>query len=333
MEITRVNCPTSKYPTKCPDQTTMEGITVHNTANDASAMAEISYMLGNNQKVSYHAAVDNYRIVEGLPFDRSCYAAGDGRYGFGNAHTINIEICYSLSGGERFDQAEELAAEYIAYLLKLYGWGIEQVGTHQDRSGKYCPHRTLDYGWERFLDKIKSYLEPQPCLGDILDLDLYNNLYTDLQNAFKGNKDLLLKHLYEYGINEGRTFSYVYVPQNYRDKYEDLIKQYNTDWHGLLCHFLSYGIGEGRQGDKVFDVLYYKANQEPVIQAMSNLKVIQHFLNYGINEWRKTSPDFNVNVYKNAEMNGDLRKEFGDNCKKYYEHYIHYGYKENRKCN
>ena len=94
MQITNVVCPTSKYSIKCPDITTKDGICVHNTANDASAMSEISYMLGNNNKVSFHAAVDDERIVTGLPFDRSCYAAGDGRYGSGNANKINIEICY-----------------------------------------------------------------------------------------------------------------------------------------------------------------------------------------------------------------------------------------------
>lgn len=158
MQITNVTCPTSKYSVKCPDVTTKDGICVHNTANDASAMAEVSYMLGNNNKVSFHAAVDNERVVIGLPFDRSCYAAGDGRYGRGNAHKINIEICYSKSGGERFDEAENLAACYIAYLLKQYGWGIEKVSKHQDYSGKYCPHRTLDLGWERFLNKIREQL-------------------------------------------------------------------------------------------------------------------------------------------------------------------------------
>lgn len=165
MQITKVICPTDKYPIKCPDKTTMEGITVHNTYNDASAMAEVSYMLGRPDKVSFHAAVDNYRVVEGLPFDRSCYAAGDGRYGFGNAKTINIEICYSKSGGDNFIEAEKLAAEYIALLLKRYGWGIDRVGTHQMRSGKYCPHRTLDMGWQRFLNIVKEYYdgsEPQP---------------------------------------------------------------------------------------------------------------------------------------------------------------------------
>ena len=162
MQITNVICPESKYSTKCPDVTEKDGICIHNTYNDASAMSEVSYMLGRPEKVSFHAAVDNYRIVTGLPFERSCYAAGDGRYGKGNAHKINIEICYSKSGGEDFEEAEKLAAEYTAYLLKQHGWGIDKVKKHQDFANKYCPHRTLDLGWQRFLDMVSSYLEDKP---------------------------------------------------------------------------------------------------------------------------------------------------------------------------
>lgn len=161
MQITNVVCPEIKYAIKCPDITDKDGVCVHNTYNDASAMSEISYMLGRPDKVSFHAAVDDYRIVTGLPFNRSCFAAGDGRYGKGNAHMINIEICYSKSGGEKFDAAEDLAAAYIAYLLKQYGWGIDRVHKHQDFANKYCPHRTLDLGWERFLNKIKENLRIQ----------------------------------------------------------------------------------------------------------------------------------------------------------------------------
>ncbi len=161
MQITNVVCPTSKYSIKCPDVTTKTRIVVHNTANDASAMSEVSYMLGNGDKCSFHVAVDNYRAVTGLPFNRSCYAAGDGRYGNGNAHGINIEICYSKSGGQNFEESENMAAAYIAYLLKQYGWGIDKVTKHQDYSGKYCPHRTLDLGWERFLNKIRNHLGVQ----------------------------------------------------------------------------------------------------------------------------------------------------------------------------
>ena len=162
MQITNVICPESKYPTKCPDVTEKDGICIHNTYNDASAMSEVSYMLGRPEKVSFHAVVDNYRIVTGLPFERSCYAAGDGRYGKGNAHKINIEICYSRSGGKQFEEAEKLAAEYTAYLLKEYGWGIDRVKKHQDFANKYCPHRTLDLGWQRFLNMVSSYLEDKP---------------------------------------------------------------------------------------------------------------------------------------------------------------------------
>ena len=50
-----------------------------------------------------------------------------------------------------------------------------------------------------------------------------------------------------------------------------------------------------------------------------------------INEWRETSKDFNVRIYRDS--NKDLQKAFGNNCQKYYEHYILYGQAENRKCN
>ena len=146
MEITKVKMPENKYNIKCPYEMKAEGITIHNTANDASAMSEISYMIGNNNKTSFHVAVDNERIVQGIEFNRNAWHAGDGQ-GKGNRKTIGIEICYSKTGGEKFNQAEKLAAEYVAYLLKQYGWGIDKIYKHQDWSNKYCPHRTLDLGW------------------------------------------------------------------------------------------------------------------------------------------------------------------------------------------
>lgn len=76
MKITNVKCPTSKYSIKCPYEMKPEGITVHNTYNNASAMSEISYMLGNNLKTSFHVAVDNERVVTGIPFNRNTWNAG-----------------------------------------------------------------------------------------------------------------------------------------------------------------------------------------------------------------------------------------------------------------
>ena len=162
MLVTKVIMPQNKYARKCPYSMKPEGITIHNTANDASAMSEISYMINNNNQVSFHEAIDDYRIVQGIEHSRNAWHAGDG-HGFGNMRTIGIEICYSKSGGERFEKAERNAAERIAYLMKQYGLNLDNItdtrhtiGTHQNRSGKYCPHRTLDMGLERFYNMIRE---------------------------------------------------------------------------------------------------------------------------------------------------------------------------------
>ena len=157
MQLTKVTCPSNKISIKCPYSMTPTRLVVHNTANDASAMSEISYMLGNKKEVSFHFAVDDYRIVQGIETNRNAWHAGDG-HGKGNMEGIAIEICYSKSGGDRFIKAEQNAAKFIAGLLKERGWGIDKVTKHQDYSGKYCPHRTLDMGWERFLNMIRAEL-------------------------------------------------------------------------------------------------------------------------------------------------------------------------------
>lgn len=149
---------TSKYNIKCPYPMVAEFIVVHNTANDASAANEVAYMIRNDNKVSFHYAVDDKEIVQGIPENRNAWHAGDGANGQGNRKGIGIEICYSKSGGKRFEEAEKLAAKFTAYKLYEKGWGIDKVKKHQDFSGKYCPHRTLDMGWQRFLDMVQSEL-------------------------------------------------------------------------------------------------------------------------------------------------------------------------------
>lgn len=157
MKVRQMLVDPSKYSIKCPYSMNATRIVVHNTANDASANNEVSYMIRNNEKVSFHFAVDDKEIVQGIPLDRNAYHAGDGS-GKGNREGIAVEICYSKSGGDRFVKAEQNAAKFIAQLLKERGWGIDKVTKHQDYSGKYCPHRTLDMGWERFLNMIRAEL-------------------------------------------------------------------------------------------------------------------------------------------------------------------------------
>lgn len=180
----------SKYNTQCPYSMTPEYITIHNTANDASAKNEIAYMKRNNYN-SYHFAVDDIEARQGLPLDRNNFSCGDGANGTGNRKSIAIEICYSKSGGARYVQAEENCVQLVAYLLKKYGLGVDRVKKHQDWSGKYCPHRILaENRWESFKDRVRQAMggapAPQPTssfkVGDnvrIRTADHYNYYVAD----------------------------------------------------------------------------------------------------------------------------------------------------------
>ena len=149
----------SKYPVQCPYEMTPAYITIHNTANDASALNEITYMKKNSYN-SYHFAVDDIEARQGLPLDRNNFSCGDGANGTGNRKSIAIEICYSKSGGSKYVKAEENSVQLVAMLLKKYGFGIDRVKKHQDWSGKYCPHRILaENRWETFKNRIKEAME------------------------------------------------------------------------------------------------------------------------------------------------------------------------------
>ena len=190
MNVIKNLCPQNKWSTKCPYSMTPRLIVVHNTANDAPAKNEVAFMIGNNESTSYHYAVDDIEVVQAIPENRTAWHAGDGM-GRGNMYGIGIEICYSLSGGKRFEKAEENAAELIASILKRYGWGIEKVTKHQDYSGKYCPHRTLDMGWERFLNKVREKMEG-------LTMSQYEELKDLLEGIEKRLDKLEDKMIYNY---------------------------------------------------------------------------------------------------------------------------------------
>lgn len=171
MAYTIVNSyiPTSLYPLKAPYTMTPEYITIHNTNNDATAANEIAYMARNTTVVGYHVAIDDKQAIQAIPFTRNAFHSGDGQ-GAGNRKSIGIEICYSKSGGPKYVAAEENTVEYVAHVLKQYGWGIDRVRTHKSwteigmKTGaskyiKNCPHRILDEKrLQSFLNRIAKRL-------------------------------------------------------------------------------------------------------------------------------------------------------------------------------
>ena len=186
MEIIKKLVPESKWGIKCPYEMTPTRIVVHNTANDASARNEIAYMTNNDYETSFHYAVDDKEIVQGIEENRNSWNAGDGN-GKGNREGIAIEICYSLSGGDRFIKAEKNAVDLIVDILKRYGWGIDRVTKHQDYTNKYCPHRTLDMGWDRFINMIKVKLEDKPISNEV---NVYYRVKTQKHGWLKEVKNL-----------------------------------------------------------------------------------------------------------------------------------------------
>ena len=157
MKVEQMEMPKDMYKYKCPYSMTPTRLVIHNTANDAPAYNEIHYMQSNTNEVSFHFAVDDERAIQGIPLDRNAWHAGDGGSGVGNRQGIAIEICYSWSGGKRFEKAVRNAAALSYSLLCKYGWGVDRVTKHQDYSKKYCPHRILDdYGFDAFKDLVSA---------------------------------------------------------------------------------------------------------------------------------------------------------------------------------
>lgn len=161
MKIEEKYISSSLYSVKSPYSMAPQYITIHNTANDASADNEYTFMTRTNAKSStgWHIVVDDVKAIQAVPLNRNSFHAGDGANGTGNRKSIGIEICYSKSGGARYIQAEENCVQLVASLLKKYGWGIDRVKKHQDWSGKYCPHRILaENRWETFKARINQAL-------------------------------------------------------------------------------------------------------------------------------------------------------------------------------
>ena len=151
----------SKYSIKCPYSLLVQYITVHDTANSATAKNEISYMISNNNQTSFHIAVDENEAIQGLPLNRNAWACGDGGSGTGNRKSISVEICRPTNSNRSlYDQAEENAVYVLARLLYKYGLGIDRLKRHYDWSRKSCPNVIIREGrWESFKSRVNWVLE------------------------------------------------------------------------------------------------------------------------------------------------------------------------------
>lgn len=201
--VVKDHIPALLHGLKSPHLMKPEYITIHNTANDATARNEVAYMKRNPKSTGYHVAIDDKEAIEVIPLNRNAWHAGDGG-GTGNRKSIGIEICYSKSGGPKYAQAEANTIEYTAQLLKAYGWGIDRVKWHRDWSGKNCPHRILDEGrGDAFRKAVANRLDE--LTKPKTEVKGVSNVAMKLTPGQQKAKDTLVKHglmAKDYEIND-----------------------------------------------------------------------------------------------------------------------------------
>lgn len=194
---------TKKTVYKSAYSMTPKYITVHNTANDASAANEATYhnRADNHNSTSYHIAIDDKEAVQLLPFNRNGYHTGDGSIANGgNRTSIGIEICYSKSGGARYVNAEENAVQYVATLLKSYGWGVNKLRQHYDWSKKNCPHRIRNEGrWPSFVQRVQKALDTLNKPKVVAPVAPKNNPVTLTENQRKSARSII-RHAVKSGV-------------------------------------------------------------------------------------------------------------------------------------
>lgn len=137
-------------------------ITIHSTGNSSSVAAGERAWLdnsSNNRDASWHYVVGNGMVIQAIPDDEEAWHCGATE---GNRHSIGIEICES---GDR-KAVLKTAAEFVADLLKKYGWGTDKLKKHYDWTGKDCPRILIDkayvtggMNWDWFIKTVKEFME------------------------------------------------------------------------------------------------------------------------------------------------------------------------------
>ena len=150
-----------------------KGVGIHNfgsssgspTAQNSADGQNKEDMNPNNLK-SWHFQVDDKEIIQSLPMNRNSFSFGDGAKGEGNRNYISIEIMKDMptDDKEAADKAQDNGALAAAIIYYTKGWDIKDLKKHQDfkmsdGSHKYCPHRILDNGWDKFMEQVQAHYD------------------------------------------------------------------------------------------------------------------------------------------------------------------------------
>ncbi len=186
----------------------------------------------------------------------------------------------------------------------------------------------------------------------VYDYDFYLAKNPDVLRAFDGDPEKTLEHFVKYGMREGRYAKESFSINSYIKANPDLRRAFGYDKAKYYDHFVRRGYWESRvtagadkivdpvtvyngvDYSKIYDYDFY-INRYPDLKSVygndpyADVEALEHFIKYGMRETRSASSAFDVRSYINSYK--DLRVAFGEDAAKYYNHYMTYGLKENRK--
>ncbi len=134
-------------------------IVIHETGNfskGANAKNHAQYLLRTSKRdyTSWHYTVDEHEIYHHIPDNEIAFHAASK---IGNYYGVGIEICVNEDGN--FNTSFENAVKLVAYLIKEYELDIDSIKTHNDFSGKDCPHIILKYNrLDEFKNKVMELI-------------------------------------------------------------------------------------------------------------------------------------------------------------------------------
>ncbi|MGN0437425.1 MAG: N-acetylmuramoyl-L-alanine amidase [Lachnospiraceae bacterium] len=183
---------------------------------------------------------------------------------------------------------------------------------------------------------------------DVYDYDYYMNRYPQLKKLYENDKFGALKHFVEYGIKEKRQACEDFNVTYYMNRYVGLRNAFGKDYRKYYIHYMRYGKKEGRDGktycdrkgavtqyegidySDVYDFDYYQNKYDSIrdLCGDDDIATLSYFVEYGMNDGDQAIETFNVDSY--ACKYYDLRKQFKNDLKLYYKHYIDQGKKQGR---
>uniref|UniRef100_UPI0015E13D8A N-acetylmuramoyl-L-alanine amidase n=1 Tax=Peptostreptococcus faecalis TaxID=2045015 RepID=UPI0015E13D8A len=218
-----------------------------------------------------------------VPFNRNTWHCGAT---YGNRNYIGIEIAKSTGNALEFAKAERNAVKYVASILKKYGWGIDRVETHQKQSGKYCPHKTLDLGWQRFLNMINEELNGQKTIiNNILNKPEIKANYSVQVSVGKGETLNVRSQPSANAkvVNAYNDGSVIYVEAVARD-------EYNNAWYKIpKMGYVSAAYCKGIDNRPKI-VLYYGDGDKPIAELIASKYKVKCYRDDGT----RTKKDYNI---------------------------------------